>query len=228
GAFEIVGVFRDFKINNPRSRIRPVYLRPMDQPFGGFQEPGLKSLVQQSMFMSAMVVSFDHLPPSAPALLRRTLSGIDSNLIISDLRPFAEQVAGNFSQDRLLAGLATLFGVLALILAGVGLYGVTSFLVARRTAEIGIRMALGASRAGVVGLVLRGVGVQIAIGLAIGLPAAVFAVRLMSSQMYGVGAYDPRALVVAAAALALCALVAGLIPARRAASIDPIRTLRAD
>ncbi|MGH9476386.1 MAG: ABC transporter permease [Terriglobales bacterium] len=228
GSLEIVGVFRDFKLNNPRHAVRPVFLRPMAQYYAGYRQPGLKSTEDGSMFMNAMVVDFAHPPTSAPALLRRTLAGIDPNLIISDLRTFQSQVTGNFNQDRLLATLASLFGVLALILASIGLYGVTAYLVARRTNEIGVRMALGASRMRILRMVLRGVGLQAVIGVGIGIPAAMLTARLMASQMYGVGPYDPRALAGGAVVLVACALAAGLIPARRAAAIDPIRTLKAD
>ncbi|MGH9415803.1 MAG: ABC transporter permease [Terriglobales bacterium] len=226
-SFAIVGVFRDFKINNPRDKIRPLFLRPMTQYDSGYREAGMRATEDSSMFMDAMVVDFSHLPPAAPALLRRHLATIDPNLIVSDLRTFQSQVAGNFSQDQVLAGIAGLFGGLALLLAAIGLYGVTGYLVARRRGEIGVRLALGASRGNIIGMVLRGVGMQAAIGLAIGLPAAVLTARLMASQMYGVGAYDPRALAAGAAVLVVCALAAGFMPARRAAAIDPIRTLRA-
>lgn len=228
GSFTIVGVFRDFKLNNPRRPVRPLFLRPMTQYYAGYTQPGMKTTEDGSMFLNAMVVDFNHPPAAAPALLRRTLSGIDPNLIISDLRTFQSQVAGNFNQDRLLATLASLFGVLALILAVIGLYGVTAYLVARRTNEIGVRMALGASRVRIVRMVLRGVGLQAAIGIGVGIPAAILTARLMASQMYGVGPYDPRALAGGAIVLVICALAAGLIPARRAARIEPIQTLKAE
>jgi ABC-type antimicrobial peptide transport system permease subunit len=128
----------------------------------------------------------------------------------------------------LVARLTSLFGILALILASIGLYGVMSYFVARRTGEIGIRMALGASRASVVRIVLRSVLLQIGIGLLLGIPAALFAGHLMASQLYGVKAYDPVAFIVATAVLAICALFAGFIPARRAASIEPMRALRTE
>jgi ABC-type antimicrobial peptide transport system permease subunit len=137
-----------------------------------------------------------------------------------------EQLARNFNQDRLIARLTELFGMLALVLACVGLYGVTSYSVARRTSEIGIRMALGAQRTNVLGLVLRGVMVQLVIGLAIGIPVALAGGQLLASQLYGVQSHDPIVLGLAAVVLAISALLAGFIPARRAASIDPIRALR--
>ncbi|HEY8054766.1 MAG TPA: ABC transporter permease [Terriglobales bacterium] len=228
GAYEIVGVFRDFKLNNPRDPTRAVYIRPMSQVYTAFKEPGLQQLEQSSLHADAIIVDFAH-PPAAPEpLLRQTLAAIDPNLTIADLRSFGDQVANNFNQDRLLASLAGMFGLLALLLASVGLYGVTAYMVARRTREIGVRMALGASRRRVVGLVLRTVGWQTAAGLLLGIPAAILAARLMASQLYGVGSGDTRALLGAVVALAVCALLAGLIPARRAATIDPMRTLRTD
>lgn len=228
GSFEIVGVFRDFKMNNPRSKIRPVYLRPLVQTFNGYKEPPLKSGEQQSMFIDAIIVNFGAPQQDADALLRRTLASIDPNLTVVDLKPFQTQVMGNFDQERLVARLTSLFGILALVLASIGLYGVMAYFVVRRTSEIGIRMALGATRSNVIAIVMRGIGIQVGIGLALGIPAALLAGRLMVSQLYGVGAYDPWALAGATLVLALCAAVAGLVPARRAASIDPMRALRTE
>jgi len=159
-------------------------------------------------------------------LIRKTLTSVDPNLTVIDLRSLDSQVAGNFNEDRLIARLTTLFGIVALILASVGLYGVTSYFVARRTSEIGIRMALGATRPAVVSLVLRGVALQIGLGLALGVPCALGAGYLMKSQLYGVSSYDPAALIGATAVLAMCAVMAGFIPARRAASIEPMNALR--
>jgi ABC-type antimicrobial peptide transport system permease subunit len=119
-----------------------------------------------------------------------------------------------------------LFGVLALILASVGLYGITSYTVARRTSEIGLRMALGANRSNVVKLVLRGALLQIAIGLAIGIPIALLGGRYLGSQLYGVHIYDPFSMVFAVLGLSLSAALAGFIPARRASSLEPMEALR--
>jgi len=138
------------------------------------------------------------------------------------------QVAGNFNEERLIARLTSLFGSLALILASVGLYGVMSYLVARRTSEIGVRMALGATRSSVLAMVLRGALWQILVGLGLGVPAALLAGHLMASQLYGVGGYDPLALGGATLVLGLCAAAAGFIPARRAASIEPMKALRTE
>ncbi len=227
GAFEIVGIFRDFKMNNPREPVRPVFLRLMGQPYKGFAPP-FDSGEMRSMFAGSIVIEFKSPQENVDELLRRTLASVDPNLPVVDLQPFEHQVNDNFIQDRLLARLSSLFGVLALILASVGLYGVMSYFVARRTGEIGIRMALGATRSSVMGIVLRGAGWQLVIGLAIGVVAALYAGHLMASQLYGVSSYDPLALGGATLILALCATVAGLVPARRAASIEPMRALRTE
>ncbi len=156
GSFEIVGVFANFKMNNPRDPVRPVFLRPLSQPFSGYKETECITTETQSMIMNAMILEFNTPQQNVDALVRRTLAGIDPNLTVMDLRSFDAQVAGNFNQERLIARLTSLFGMLALILASVGLYGVMSYFVARRTSEIGIRMALGATRSSVVAMVMRG------------------------------------------------------------------------
>ncbi len=167
-------------------------------------------------------------PQNLEATVRRTLADIDPNLNVLDVISLSEQLTRNFNQDRLIARLTELFGVLALILACVGLYGVTAYSVARRTSEIGIRMALGANRGNVLALVLRGALLQLALGLGIGIPVALAGGRLLASQLYGVKSHDPAILGLAAVILAGCALFAGFVPARRAASIDPMRALRTE
>ena len=228
GSWEIVGVFQDFKMNNPRQVVHPVYLRPLTQQFAGYKEPDMLSTEFNSMFMQSMVIRFRTAPPDVESLIRRTLAGIDPNLTVTDLRSFGDQVAGNFNQDRLIARLSSLFGMLALVLASVGLYGVMSYFAARRTGEIGIRMALGASRSSVVTMILRSAMWQILGGLIVGVPAAVLAGYLMASQLYEVRFYDPWALAAAILVLNVCATVAAFIPARRAASIEPMQALRTE
>jgi predicted permease len=228
GAFEIVGVFADFKMNDPREPAHRVFLRPVTQQFAGFKDPQASTGETRSMFINSVILRFKGPQDNVEQTVRRTLASVDPNLTITNFRPYDVQVANNFNQDRLIARLTSLFGALALVLACVGLYGVTSYFVARRSSEIGIRMALGATRSSVVSMVLRGVLMQIGFGMALGIPAALFAGHLMSSQLYGVGAYDPAALIAATAVLALCAVVAGLIPAGRAASIEPMKALRTE
>jgi predicted permease len=228
GSWEIVGVFADFKLNDPRAEVHPVFLRPLTQQFTGFKEAANFGGEVQSMFINAVVLSFNAPQPNADALIRQTLAGIDPNLTVVDLRSFDAQVADNFTGERIGAQLAGLFGILALILASVGLYGVMSYFVARRTSEIGIRMALGATRKSVIAMVMRGVLWQVLIGLVMGIPAALLAGHMMKSLLYGVAGYDPWALAGAPLLLILCAAAAGFIPARRAASIEPMQALRAE
>jgi predicted permease len=228
GSWEIVGVFADFKMNDPREEVHAVYLRPLAQRFNGYKEPEMNSGETQSMFIDCIILNFKTPQQNADALIRRTLAGIDPNLNVVDLRTLAAQVAGNFDEERLVAQLSSLFGILSLILASVGLYCVMSYFVARRTSEIGIRMALGATRSSVIGMVMRGALAQVVIGLCLGIPASLYAGYLMKSLLYGVGSYDWMALAGAPLMLVLCATAAGFIPARRAASIEPMQALRTE
>jgi len=139
-----------------------------------------------------------------------------------------QQVALSFDEERAVASLAGLFGIVALILAAIGLYGVTAYSVAQRTNEIGVRMALGADRAKVIHLVLDGAFRRVLLGLLIGLPLAIGAGKLISAQLYGVASWDPAALGMAAIALAICSFFAAVIPASRAASISPMTALRVE
>ncbi len=160
--------------------------------------------------------------------MRRTLTSINPNLTIVKLQPLSFQVGANFTQDRLLARLAALFGVLALVLAGVGLYGVTSYQVMRRTSEIGVRMALGATRGSVLRMIMRGAFLQVGIGLAIGVPVAWMGAHVIAGQLYQVNPADPVSLAWSLAALISVAALAALVPAHRAASIEPLLALRTE
>jgi ABC-type antimicrobial peptide transport system permease subunit len=161
-------------------------------------------------------------------MLTKALAEVDPNLTITSVRTMRQQVELSFDQERAVASLAGLFGIVALLLAAVGLYGVTAYTVAQRTNEIGIRMALGADRRNVLDLVVRGAFKRVIAGLILGVPLAIGAGRLINAQLYGVSFWDPLALSVAAAALAICAFIAAIIPATRAASISPVRALRLD
>jgi macrolide transport system ATP-binding/permease protein len=228
GSFEIIGVIPDFKMNNPRDLAHRLFLRPLSQHFTGYTDEVDSTSENRSMFIDAVILRFNGPQQEVEQTVRRTLASIDPNLTITDLRPYDVQVADNFNQERLIARLSTLFGALALILACVGLYGVMSYFVARRTGEIGIRMALGATRRSVVLMVLRGEVWQILLGLALGIPATLYAGYLMKSLLYGVGNYDPVALVGAPLLLVICAAAAAIVPARRAATIEPMRALRTE
>jgi ABC-type antimicrobial peptide transport system permease subunit len=160
--------------------------------------------------------------------VRRVLSEVDPNLTLLGVRTLEDQVDSSFDQQRAVAQMTGLFGVLALILAAVGLYGVTAYTVERRTSEIGVRMALGANRANVVRLVLRGAFLQILIGLAIGIPLSLGCSRLIAAQLYQVKGWDPLVLGGSVLALGLWAFLASIIPAQRAASINPVKALRTE
>jgi len=165
-------------------------------------------------------------PPGMEERVRKTLGSIDPNLVIYTVDPYDKVVSSDFQQEAMMATLTSLFGVLGLVLAAVGLYGVLAYMVEQRTSEIGLRMALGADRVRVTKMVLRGAFLQIGIGLAIGIPAAIGAGKLMSNQLYGVKPWDPIMLALAALMLGLAALLASAIPARRAAGVEPMEALR--
>lgn len=227
GDFEIVGIVQDAKYQDARRPAYPTFFLPFLQTVTD-KEPSYNTGMLRSNYIGDIELRVAGKPENLEAAVRRTLADIDPNMTVLNMQSFAEQLSLNFNQDRLIARLTELFGLLALILACVGLYGVTSYSVARRTNEIGIRMALGADRRNVIGLVLREVMAQIVLGLALGIPVALAGGRLMASQLYGLKASDPWILGLAALVLASCAVIAGFIPARRAASIDPLQALRSE
>ena len=226
GAFEIAGVFADFKMDDPRREVTPLFLRPLSQQYLGYTDPEAISSEKSSMFVGTIIIQFAKSQQNAEAMIRQALAEIDPNLTIFYFSSYDSQVARNFNQDRLIARLTSLFGGLALTLASVGLYGMVSFIVARRTSEIGIRMAMGATRASVVSMVLRGALWQVLIGTALGIPAALYTGHLISGMLYKVSEYDPLVYSGGTVVLGICAAIAGFIPARRAASIDPMLALR--
>ncbi len=224
GDFEIVGIVEDTKYQDARGPAYPTFFMPFLQIS---KDPKLSFMIG-SHYIGDIELRVAANAANMQAAVRQTLSGIDPNLTILDFMTMNEQVTRNFNQDRLIARLTELFGGLALILACVGLYGVTAYAVAQRTGEIGIRMALGADRSRILGLVLRGALLQLGLGLAIGIPAALAGGRLLANQLYGVKGHDPAVLLLAALVLTVCALLAGFVPAQRAASIDPIQALRVE
>jgi macrolide transport system ATP-binding/permease protein len=223
GEIEIVGVVSDVKYVSPREKVRAMYFRPLLQ-----HAPLSDGIEVRSYFAGAITLQMKGTVEGLESQVRRTLASINPNLTVVNFDTFADQVDGQFSQERLIARLTMMFGVLALILASVGLYGVTAYTVARRTSEIGIRMALGAGRGSVVGMVMREALLQAVVGLAVGIPVALFCVRFLKTQLYGVAGQDMGVLVGAAAVLIVSACIAGLIPAQRAASTDPVKALRTE
>lgn len=223
GDFEIVGVVSDIKYVDLRRPVRAMYFRPLLQVAHTKPEEDIRSL-----YAGAIMLKTKGQVDGLESQIRRTLASIDPNLTINRYETFSAQIRGQFNQERLIARLTLMFGLLALILASVGLYGVTAYSVARRTPEIGVRMALGANRSSVVAMVMREAMLQALIGLALGLPVAWMCARFVQSQLYGVGGHDATVLTIAVAVLAFAASAAGLIPAQRAASTDPVKALRTE
>jgi ABC-type antimicrobial peptide transport system permease subunit len=193
-----------------------------------YANPMMRRLEFQSHFVRGLLLVTRTPLGSLEAQVRNVLASVDPNLTVTSVRTLQLQVDRAFDQQRAVASLAGLFGIVALVLAAIGLYGVTAYTVAQRTNEIGIRMALGADRGNVVGMVLNGAFRRVAIGLLLGLPLAVGAGYLLSAQLYGVTFWDPLALAIGAGSLGACAFLAAIIPAQRAASISPIRALRTE
>jgi predicted permease len=227
GSYTIVGIARDAKYTDPQSETHPMFFLPLTQSMQ-YDQPVMELIDRRSHFIHGAVLHFHGDRGMLEPQIRHAVAEVDPNLTITSIQPLAEQVAANFDQQRAVAHLAGLFGALALILAAVGLYGVTAYTVARRTGEIGVRMALGADRRSVVRLVMHGAMLQIVLGLGIGIPVAILAGRLMGSQLYQVRTFDPAALGIATLLLGAAALVAAFVPAQRAASINPVVALRAE
>jgi predicted permease len=227
--FRIVGIVRDakfagFDLDRPA---RPMFYVPLAQTVP-YEHELMKRIELQSHFIRGIMLVTEVPPGVLEPLLTRTLAEVDPNLTITSVRTMQQQVERTFNQERAVASLAGLFGVVALLLAAVGLYGVTAYTVAQRTNEIGIRMALGADRARVVKMVLRHAFTLVGVGLILGVPLAVGAGRLVAAQLYRVPFWDPLALMLAAGALGACAFIAAWIPARRAASLSPMSALRTE
>ena len=227
-SFRIVGVverslaFAPFQLDRP---VRPMFFVPLAQTVNYANEM-MKRVETASHYVGGLLLVTNTPPGALEPQVARALAEADPNLAVISLRTLQEQVARTFDQQRAVASLAGLFGVIALVLAAIGLYGVTAYSVVRRTSEIGVRMALGADRGRVISLVLGGAFRRVTLGLLLGLPLAVGTGYLLSAQLYGVSFWDPMALGVAAGSLAMAALVASVVPATRAAALAPMRALR--
>jgi predicted permease len=226
-SLEIVGVAHDAKYRDPGGPPRPMFYAPLAQHIT-YDQPILALIDHRSHYIGGAVLQLRGSALGIEPLIRKAFSEVDPNLTIIDIRPMRDQVDSNFDQQRAVAQMTGLFGLLALVLAAVGLYGVTAYTVERRTSEIGVRMALGANRINVVRLVLRGAFRQVLIGLVIGIPISIACGHLIAAQLYQVKSWDPLVLAGSIAALGFCALVASIIPAQRAASINPVEALRTE
>lgn len=227
--YEIVGIVRNAKYTDAANTEapRPIFFVPLAQRVH-YDEPLMQSVEDDSHFIEGAVLQLRGSTAGLEPQVRQVLSEVDPNLTLLNLQTLQEQVDSEFDQQRAVAQMTGMFGILALILAAVGLYGVTAYAVERRTSEIGVRMALGADRRSVIKLVLRGAFLQILIGLAIGIPISIACSRLIAAQLYQVKGWDPLVLAGSIAALGVSAFLASIIPARRAASINPVNALRAE
>jgi macrolide transport system ATP-binding/permease protein len=225
-AHEIVGVVEDTTYTSVYWKDHAMYFLPLTQRAGNAKDPDGPLEKDQSMYAGALVIQTIRPIPGFEKIVNTTLASINPNLTIVKFRTFQQQIDDRFIEERLIARLTSLFGLLALLLAAIGLYGVTAYTVVRRTPEIGIRMALGAARSQVIGTVMRGAMLQTIAGLAIGIPVAIFCVRYVKSQLYEITSVNLPVMFLAIGVLIVAAAIAGIIPARRAASIDPVRALR--
>jgi predicted permease len=227
GDFEIVGVVEDVKYAGPMQPVRPMIFLPALQ-LVSYASAGQSSVQARSNLLRAVILKTSAGAGALDHEIRRAVASSHPDATVVRIVPLPEQVSTNFRTNRLLARLTSVYGALALVLATIGLYGVTAYGVASRTREIGVRMALGASRARILRTMLAGPVRQTIIGLAVGAPLALIGVRAIASQLYGVEPRNPLVLAGAMMALAASAIVAAALPAWRAASLDPTRALRAE
>jgi len=209
---EIVGVVKDAKHSGVRREVKRTVFTPYLQE----TDPGAMTFYVRTR----------QAPESAEATIRRAMQALDSKLVLDSFRTMEEQVDDNLTSERVIAFLALSFGVLAVLMAAIGLYGVLAYSTAQRTSEIGIRMALGASRASVVRVVLIEVLWLTGIAIAIALPTSLLLGTTVRSQLFGISSSDPLTLFVATLVILLVAIASALLPAHRAAKIDPMVALR--
>jgi len=223
--FEIVGVVDNTKYGNAATPTRPMFFTPMAQETA---YTDLRDITNERYghFATNLIVHYRGNESSIANSVREALRSIDPEIPVLHLSSYDDLLADNFTQEELVVRLTTLFGVLALLLAAIGLYGVTAYTVARRTGEIGIRMALGASRTGMLAMIVRSALVQAAIGLGIGIPLSLMAGRFVQHTLFQTSFFQPLVLLSVVSLLLAATLVAAIIPARRAASINPTEALR--
>ncbi|MBV9745525.1 MAG: ABC transporter permease, partial [Acidobacteriia bacterium] len=227
--YEVVGVTKDIRYLtwDYKKPVRPMFWVPEAQ-WVQYDDPAFRAGETWSHYLYNIVIWAPGNQPAIEERVRKALASVDPNLVLYEVDPYSKVLSADFQQQNMIATLTTMFGALGLVLAAVGLYGVLAYMVERRTSEIGVRMALGADRSRVVGMVLSGAFWQIAAGLLIGIPAAIEAGNLMSTQLFGVKPWDPGMLLLATALLCLAGLLAAAIPAWRAAGIEPMVALRAE
>jgi predicted permease len=210
---EIVGVVRDVRDHSLRGPLQRRFYIPTSQPM-------------DKLYAVNFEIQTAGKPEEMMEPVRKAFAAHDANVPVTRLRTLNELVNSSISRDILVARLSTFFGILALLLACIGLYGVMSYTVSRRTREIGVRMALGAQRTQVLQLVLQEAMKLVVIGILIGIPAALLLTRMFSSMLFGLSSGDPVSMLIVVAVLGGVACIAGLIPARRATKVDPLEALR--
>ena len=227
--FEIIGVTNDMRYltYDYKNPVRPMFWVPEAQTVQ-YDDPAFTSGEIWSHYLYNIVIWAPGNPPGMEERVRKALASVDPNLVLYGVDPYTKVVSADFQQENMIATLTMLFGVLGLVLAAVGLYGVMAYMVEQRTSEIGVRMALGADRGSVIGMVLGGAFSQVGIGLALGIPAAIGAGKLMTTQLFGVKPWDPLMLTLATLLLGMAALLAAVIPAWRAAGVEPMVALRTE
>ena len=220
--YRIVGMVENVRFRSLRLSTPPMFFLPLLQMRHGEWADRGKA---RSNLIGDIELNVAGNTSDLAGRMQRAFAQIDPNLTLLNLVTMDEEIENLLGHERLIARLGELFGVLALLLASVGLYGITAYSVAQRTGEIGIRTALGATRAQVIGMIVGGALRQIGVGLIIGIPAALAAGSVLADQLYGVKSYDPLVLGSAAAILIAAAAIAGFAPALRAGSIDPVAAL---
>ena len=231
GTFRIVGIVRDAKFvwSGLREPVRPTFFVPLAQRVDYTnQNDEIRLFEMLSHFIGGIMLVTDSPPGVLEPILRRTLAEADPNLTVTSVRTMQQQIDLLCDREQAVASLSALFGIVALVLAAVGVYGVVAYMVAHQRNEFGIRIALGANRAKVIRLVLSQAFQRVAAGLVLGLLLAMGAARFMAAQLYGVSFWDPFALTLAAGSLVVCTFFAAIIPAGRAATISPMSAIRTE
>jgi putative ABC transport system permease protein len=228
GMYTVIGVAADMRyvtwgLKDPT---RPMFYIPEAQT--GNYDPDEMADEIETHYLDNIVLWAPGVHVGLEEQVRKALEEIDPNLVLSSVDSYPYLLKADFAEQNMISTLTLLFGALGMILAAVGLYGVTAYSVEQRTSEIGVRMALGADRPTVIKMVLQGAFLQVGIGLAIGIPASIALGRMITNQLFGVQPWDPAVLSLAALLLLAAASVAGSIPAHRAASINPVQALRAE
>jgi predicted permease len=221
---EIIGVVENAKYTDPRDDSRPMAFLPLLQLKAG--PSAIRNNQYGSNFIETIELRSANDPTAIERDVRRVLAEIDPNLLVINVSTLSDDVQRSLSQETVVAILAGFFGALALVLACVGLYGLMAYVVQRRTGEIGIRIALGASSGQVIGMILSEAWAQAIAGIFIGIPLAFVTLRLVASRLFGVDPMDVQDSAIAALVLLLCITVAAFLPAYRASRVDPLVALR--